>query len=339
MNKISLFILLLVTGAHKLKSQSLPSDKEVIAQMEKVADWQLAPKWSDAKKPDSTLVMSPKTWEAGAFYPGIMEIYCVTHKSKYLEAIKQVAKLNHYERGSNVRNADDQAILQTYLELYQFDKKAVYLEATRLTLDSIMAAPKCGAEEYSWCDLLFMGPPVWAKFAHITKNTRYLIYQDKIYWEAVNNLMNKDYHLFYRDDRFKSITAKDGKPIFWSRGNGWVIAGLVRVLDEMPKNFVSRKKYEKLLVELAMSLKPLQSEDGFWKSSLLDPTLYPNGETSGTAFFCYGIAWGINNGILSKKAFLPVVEKAWKALSTAVHSNGKLGFVQPGGRSPISFNL
>lgn len=329
-----LLTLIMVATSYSLQAQELPSDKEIKEKMRAVADFQLSQKWSQAKKPNGTLVMSPITWEAGAFYPGILEVYRVTKDKKYLNAVKDVAKYNKYNRGPELRNADDQAILQSYLELYKYDKDEIYLKATKLTLDSIIANPKNGALEYSWCDLLFMGPPIWSRYAKISKDSKYLDFGDKIYWEAVNNLLDKENHLFYRDDRFKTMKGETGKPIFWSRGNGWVIAGIARVLDYMPKNYANRASYEKLLLTMATSLKQQQQADGFWKSDLLNPNKYPMGETSGTAFFCYGIAWGINNGVLDKETFLPVVKKSWTALESAIQENGKLGWVQPGGDRP-----
>ena len=332
--KISILIALFVGFSFAVVAQKLPSDKQIKDQMRSVADYQLSQKWSQARQANGKLVMSPKTWEAGAFYPGILEIYRVTKDKKYLKAVQDVAKLNDYQRGPALRNADDQAILQTYLELYKFDKNPDDLKAAKLTLDSIMAAPKDGSLEYSWSDLLFMGPPIWSHYAKIKKNIKYFNFQDKIYWESVNNLLNTEYHLFYRDNRFKTMKGETSKPIFWSRGNGWVMAGLVRVLDDMPKNYPNRAKYEKLLLDMATTLKGLQQPDGFWKSDLLNPEKYPMGETSGTAFFCYGIAWGINHGVLDRKTFLPVVEKSWGALTSAIKPDGKLGYVQPGGDRP-----
>jgi unsaturated rhamnogalacturonyl hydrolase len=326
--------IIMITSCYSLKAQELPLDKVIKAKMIAVADYQLEQKWSQAKQKNGKLVMSPITWEAGAFYPGILEVYRLTKDKKYLNAVKDIAKYNNYNRGPELRNADDQAILQSYLELYEIDNNPIYLKAAKSTLDSIMANPKNGALEYSWSDLLFMGPPIWTRYAKISKDNKYLDFQDKIYWEAVNNMLDKDYHLFYRDDRFKTMKGETGKPIFWSRGNGWVIAGLARMLDYMPKNYVNRPKYEKLMVDMATALKAQQQPDGFWKSDLLNPAKYPMGETSGTAFFCYGIAWGVNQGILDKKTFMPVVEKSWAALTSAVHNNGKLGWVQPGGDRP-----
>lgn len=312
----------------------LPSKKEIVNQMRMVADFQMAQQWSTARQANGQLVMGPKTWEAGAYYPGILDTYRQTKDKKYLDYVKQLAKNNNYGHGPDIRDANDLAILQTYLELYEIDPNPLYLRATKSALDSIMMTPKNGTQEYSWCDLLFMGPPVWSRYAKIANDPKYLNYHDKIYWEAVADLKSEEYHLFYRDDRFKTLKSASGKPIFWSRGNGWVIAGLVRYLDYIPKNYPSRKKYEALLIEMAAALKPLQQADGFWKTNLLEPQQYPIGETSGTAFFCYGIAWGINHGVLSKKEYLPVVEKAWKALGTAIHPDGKLGYVQPGSDRP-----
>jgi unsaturated rhamnogalacturonyl hydrolase len=332
--KKGFLIFMLMSVCVYANAQQLPSDKEVKGKMIAVADYQLSQEWSQARQPNGKLVMSPITWEAGAFYPGILEVYRVTKDKKYLNAVEDVAKYNNYNRGPGLRNADDQAILQSYLELYEITKNDIYLKATKSTLDSIIAKPKNGALEYSWSDLLFMGPPIWTRYAKITKDKKYLDFEDKIYWEAVNNMWDKDYHLFYRDDRFKTMKGETGKPIFWSRGNGWVMAGLARMLDYMPKDYVNRPKYNKLLQEMASSLKQQQQLDGFWKSDLLNPAKYPMGETSGTAFFCYGIAWGINEGVLDKKTYLPVVQKAWAALTSAIQENGKLGWVQPGGDRP-----
>jgi unsaturated rhamnogalacturonyl hydrolase len=335
-NKLSSMLFGILLGYSFNLFAQFPSKKEVVNQMRRVADYQMAQQWSKAKQPNGRLVMGPKTWEAGAFYPGILEVFRQTKDKKYLNHLMQLAKNNNYAHGPDIRNADDLAILQTYLELYEIKKNPLYLNATKDALDSIMMAPKNGTLEYSWCDLLFMGPPVWSRYAKITKDQKYTVYQDKIYFEAVDNLLDKEHHLFYRDDRFKTFKSKNDKLIFWSRGNGWVMAGLARYLEYSPKNNPNRERFEGLLREMATALRPLQQPDGFWKANLLEPQLYPMGETSGTAFFCYAIAWGISNRILDKKEYLPVVEKAWKALSSSILPDGKLGFVQGGGDRPNS---
>jgi len=331
--RVLLFILLF-SFSKQVFSQNLPSPAAIKKQMEQVADWQLSQQWSTKRQPNGKLVMGPKTWEAGAFYPGILEMYRVSNNKKYLNAVIDVARNNNYDCGQDLHNPDDQAILQTYLELYEFDRNPNYLKKAKGVLDTLIVWPTDGAKAYSWCDLLFMGPPLWARYAKIENDQKYLDFEDKIYWEAVDNLRNTQYNLFYRDDRFKTALQGNGAPVFWGRGNGWVIAGLARLLEYMPANYKNRKKYEDLLVGMAAELKQIQQTDGFWKSDLLQPDVYPMGETSGTVFFCYGIAWGINHGILNKQAYLPVVQNAWHALSTAVHPDGKLGFVQPGGDRP-----
>lgn len=273
--------------------------KRIIDKMTKVADWQVAQSWSTSKPGNPPT--GSRSWEAGAFYPGVMDAYRATKNEKYMEAVKLMAESNRYDRGPKLRNADDQAILQTYLEMYEFTGDPKLLTATKRTLDSIMLSPKPGRLEFSWCDLLFMAPPIWSRYSAISKDQKYLDYLAEIYWDAADNLQNKTYKLFYRDNRFKSIVGSTGKPVFWSRGNGWVVAGLARTLEAMPARYPGRKKYEDLLIELASSLKSLQQPDGFWKSDLLDPEIYPMGETSGTAFFCYGIAWAINHKLLIAK--------------------------------------
>ena len=51
----------------------------------------------------------------------------------------------------------------------------------------------------------------------------------------------------------------------------------------------------------------VQGADGYWRSSLLDPDSRPNPETSGTGFFTYALAWGINNGLLDRATYEPAV--------------------------------
>ena len=68
----------------------------------------------------------------------------------------------------------------------------------------------------------------------------------------------------------------------------------------------------------------------------MDPAHAPGPETSGTAFFTYGYLWGINNGYLDEKEYLPVVQRSWDYLSkTALQPDGKVGYVQPIGERAI----
>ena len=130
------------------------------------------------------------------------------------------------------------------------------------------------------------------------------------------------------------LKEQNGKKIFWSRGNGWVMGGLVRLLAELPEDYPERPFYEEVLQKMAKKIVSIQQEDGFWRASLLDPTSYPGGEASGTGFYCYALAWGINSGLLDKATYLPAVNKAWVALYGTVQKSGKVGWVQPIGHDP-----
>jgi hypothetical protein len=114
------------------------------------------------------------------------------------------------------------------------------------------------------------------------------------------------------------------------------LAALARVLRELPANDSARAEYVVTLKELSAAIKAVQRPDGFWNMSLADPNHHPGPETSGTALFVYGMAWGINNGLLSRSAYQPVVARGWNAMvTTAVHPDGKLGYVQGIGLAPV----
>ncbi len=151
-----------------------------------------------------------------------------------------------------------------------------------------------------------------------------------MWWKTTDYLYDKNEHLYYRDSRFF------GQKIFWSRGNGWVLAGLARVLQNMPADYPERPRYVALLREMSARIAALQQSDGYWRTSLLDAKAYPLPETSGTAFFVYALAWGVNEGLLDRAPYEPVIRKGWSALVRAVHPDGMLGFVQRIGDQPGS---
>ena len=191
-----------------------------------------------------------------------------------------------------------------------------------------------------WCDALFMGPPTLAKLARTTGDKSYLALNEKLYRETYERLYDKQEHLYARDAAFL-IDAKgegkretNGKKVFWSRGNGWVVAGLVRLLKELPKDHPTRSFYLEQYKEIVARVAEVQQPDGLWRASLLDPDSYPGGESSGTGFHTYAMAWGINNKILDRKKYLPVVRKSWTALNTLVHADGMVGWTQPVGFDP-----
>lgn len=157
---------------------------------------------------------------------------------------------------------------------------------------------------------------------------------NKEYKATYDLLFDKDERLFYRDSRYLTQKEANGAKVFWGRGNGWVLGGLAEMLQDFPKNDKNRKFYEELFVTLSARVAELQSADGFWHASMLDPASYPSPETSATGFIVYALAYGVNEGLLDKDTYLPIVEKGWKALVSAVETDGKLGYVQPIGADP-----
>jgi rhamnogalacturonyl hydrolase YesR len=156
---------------------------------------------------------------------------------------------------------------------------------------------------------------------------------DELYWDAADYLYDPQEKLFYRDAKYFDARV-NGKRVFWSRGQGWVVSGLVRILQDIPKDNPARLGYESLLRDMCGRLASLQSPDGMWRANLLDASQYPNPETSGSAFFIYAMAWGVNNGVLDRKTFQPIIRKGWSGLAHCVSREGKLGFVQQIGEDP-----
>ncbi len=191
-------------------------------------------------------------------------------------------------------------------------------------------------EWWTWCDALYMAPPSFVSMSKVTGNPKYLEYADTQWWKTSGYLYSKEDSLYFRDDRFFEQRSENGTKIFWSRGNGWVIAGLARLLEDMPEDYKNRKKFEQQYLEMAHKLLDLQEKDGLWRVSLIDPEYLDMGETSGSAFFTFALAWGINNGLLDT-SHRPVVEKAWKALCGNVNEWGRLGYVQQVAGSPYPF--
>ncbi len=185
-----------------------------------------------------------------------------------------------------------------------------------------------------------MAPPTLIKLGIVTNNNSYLEYNDKCFKECYDLLYNKKEHLFARDLGYvvkgnkEDRVEANGKLIFWGRGNGWVMGGLVRILQELPANYPQRSFYEQLFKEMAIRIVSLQQADGLWRASLLDPESYPGGEVSGSGFLCYALAWGVNNGLLKEELYINAAKKAWIGLNKCVNEEGRVGWVQPIGADP-----
>lgn len=313
--------------------------KEIKTVMSRVCDWQLA----NMPEPKKHWYLH-NSWTNATLYTGIMEAYKTTKKRNYFKSLLSFAEEVQYMPGKRFRHADDVCIGQIYAELYFKKKDERMITPIRERFDSLMADPKPGRVDWWWCDALYMSPPALARLYTATGEKKYLDYMNNMWWNTYEHLYDKEEHLFYRDDRFilktdgSGVREPNGDKVFWSRGNGWVMGGIVRVLQHMPEDYPDRDKYITLLKEMADRIAGLQGNDGLWKSSLLYPEPHKHGETSGSGFYCYALAWGINNEILDRKTFTPIVQKAWTGLVDAVQPSGKLGWVQKIGAAPAEIS-
>ncbi|MGH8046472.1 MAG: glycoside hydrolase family 88 protein, partial [Chthoniobacterales bacterium] len=177
-------------------------------------------------------------------------------------------------------------------------------------------------------------PPTWARLAKATGDARYLDFLDAEYKVTYDDLFDPKENLFYRDARFIGQKTPNGKKVFWSRGNGWVFAGLPMLLQAYPEDRERRKFYVELFQKMAPAVLAAQQPDGLWRPSLQDPEQIAIGETSGSAFYIYGLAWGVNHGLLDRDKYWPAVERGWNAILTRIQPDGLVGFVQRIGDAP-----
>ena len=188
-----------------------------------------------------------------------------------------------------------------------------------------------------WCDALFMAPPAWARLYKVTGSRVYLDYMNREWWTTSSRLYDSREHLYSRDASYLSKTEANGKKLFWSRGNGWVLAGLVRVLEFMPEDYPDRPKFVTQYQEMTAAIASLQGDDGLWRPGLLNAGAYPLPETSGSAFYTFALAWGVNHGMLESSSYTPVIARAWKGLISHIYSDGRLGCIQPVGAAPDQY--
>ncbi|QIH37243.1 glycoside hydrolase family 88 protein [Sphingobacterium sp. DR205] len=298
-------------------------------------------KWTDTGKPIYTNRWRPSNiWTRAVYYEGLMALYQIDKNNDYYDYAVDWGNKHEWgmRNGVETRNADDQACGQTYLDLYEIEPKPERIQKIKANIDYIIKSGK--VDDWTWIDAIQMAMPIYAKLGVMTKDQTYFDYMYKMYHHSKTQegggLYNKADKLWWRDKDFvPPYKEPNGEDCYWSRGNGWVVAALVRVLSLIPENEVHRAEYMADYKALMEALVPIQRPDGFWNVSLHDPTNFGGRETSGTALFVYGMAWGINNGLLDAKIYRPVVEKAWKAMTAeAVHPSGFLGYLQGTGKEP-----
>jgi rhamnogalacturonyl hydrolase YesR len=307
--------------------------------MERVADWQLA---NPSRHPVTD-------WTQGAGDAGFMALAGISGNTKYRNAMLAVGDRTQWQPGARYYHADDYCVGQTYAELYLLYREPRMIAGLRERFDGILEKPSTvtsmefnqpanrATELWSWCDSLFMGPPAWMRLYRATGDARYMDFAVRNWWLTTDYLYDKDEHLFFRDSSYFSKREANGRKVFWSRGNGWVMAGLVRVLQCLPSNHPDRVRFERLFSEMAEKVTSCQQGDGLWRVSLLDPASFPLQETSGSGFFAYALAWGINEGLLDRGQYSGAVSKAWAGLERSVAADGRLTHVQPIGADPKNF--
>jgi rhamnogalacturonyl hydrolase YesR len=339
---VALVAALCSTGLSLFAQPASPeiSPKPVLEIMQRVADWQLA----------HPSVHKPTDWTQGAGDAGFMALAGISGDAKYRDAMLAMSETNEWKPGPRRYHADDQAVGQTYCELYLLYRQPKMIAPLQAKFDDILANPSAAPsldftlpkrqsqELWAWCDALFMGPPAWVRLYAATGDEKYLNFAVKEWWRTTDYLYDKNEHLFFRDSTYFKKTEANGKKVFWGRGNGWVMGGLVRTLQYLPMNHPDRARFEQLFKDMSAKLLTCQQPDGMWRASLLDPDSYPLKETSGSGFYTYALAWGVNQGLLDRAKFEPAVRKAWAALVSCVDAEGKLTHVQPIGADPKKFD-
>ena len=327
----------LLNDAQAQTTDTLFKPAIIVKTMHRVADWQLAA-WKT-----KGMAHAKADWTNGACYAGLLAFGKMQGNDVYLKYLLGIGTDLNWNTGADRLSADDYCVGQTFCNLYLIYKDAKMIAPFTAQADSILALPHTESlewknriqhREWAWCDAMFMGPPSLAALATATGDKKYLDLVDKLWWKTYDYLYDPAEHLYFRDGSYFAKREKNGQKVFWSRGNGWVMGGLVRVLDNMPANYPDRPKFIALYKEMAARIASLQQPDGSWHASLLDPESFPNKETSGTGFYTYALLWGLNNGTLNRKTYWPVVQKAWVALTASVHADGMLGNVQRIGASP-----
>ncbi|OQP66449.1 glycosyl hydrolase family 88 [Niastella vici] len=337
--KFLLAAVLLMTTA--VQAQKAPSKKEVLNAM-RLTNAYFMQKWPDAGKSIVTNRERPSNiWTRAVYYEGLMALYAVDKKKEYLDyAIDWGTKHNWGLRdGIQTRNADNQCCGQTYIDLYLLDKKEERIKDIKASVDLMKSTPKI--DDWSWIDALQMGMPVFVRLGVVYKDTSYFNRMYEMYTftktkHGDNGLYNPAEKMWWRDKDFDPpYKEPNGKNCYWSRGNGWVVAALVRTMQMLPKTDPHYNEYMQDYKDMLKALVPLQRADGFWNVSLADSTDYGGKELSGTALFVYGMAWGINNKLINKATYKPIMLKAWNAMvKDCIHPNGMLGYVQGTGKEP-----
>ncbi|MGQ1948523.1 glycoside hydrolase family 88/105 protein [Geofilum sp. OHC36d9] len=322
-------------------AQQLPDKKEVLNKMVLANDYFMQ-KFPDVGMKLVTDAVRPSNiWTRGVYYEGLMALHTIYPKEAYYDYAYAWADFHKwgFRGGNTTRNADNYCAGQTYIDLYNISPDPEKIKNVRICIDMLVNTPQ--NDDWWWIDALQMGMPVFAKLGVLTNDYSYFSKMLDMYMytktrHGGKGLFNPEDGLWWRDKDFvPPYKEPNGEDCYWARGNGWVYAALVRVLDIMPTDAPGYDEYMTMFKQMSVAVNKVQRKDGFWNVSLHDAKNFGGKETSGTALFVYGMAWGINNGILDAKKYLPVVVSGWNAIANeSLHEDGFLGYVQGTGKEP-----
>lgn len=322
---------------------AMPQPAEILAETRRVADWQLAHREAWDRMPAARpSVRNPRDWQQATFWVALTAL--AERDPRYARPLLDLGRAEGWQLGRNPYHADDQLIAQAWEWAARHGGGAEALAPARAYFDNVLTNRRANSLEFiperpgsghslctdrwCWCDALFMAPPTMLRIGKATGDPRYADFVHQEWKAATDYLFDPAEKLYFRDSRFFDRRDDKGRKVFWSRGNGWVMGGLVRVLQALDQDDPQRAYYETLFKTMAAKLVTLQKADGYWPASLLDSDPGTPPEASGTAFFTYAFAWGVDNGLLDRATYEPAAIRGWAALKRAVQPDGMLGWVQ-----------
>jgi unsaturated rhamnogalacturonyl hydrolase len=323
---------------------AMPRPADILAATRRVADWQIAHRDSFERMPSANASTSnPRGWQQATFWVALTELADRTRDPRYARTILDLGRNAGWRLGDRPFHADDQLIAQAWLwaSRHGAGQEAVkpmiayfdHVLANRPTNDLRFIPPSAPGDpacttRWCWCDALFMAPPSLLAVSRATGDKRYAVFAHEEYRATRDYLYDPAEHLFFRDSRFLEPRDAAGRKLFWSRGNGWVMGGLARIIPQLDQADPMRAYYVALFRDMAARALKLQKPDGYWAPSLLDDGPDTQPESSGTGFFVYAFAWGIEAGLLDDATYRPAAIRGWSALQHAVQPDGMLGWVQ-----------
>jgi unsaturated rhamnogalacturonyl hydrolase len=329
---VAILILVYFISAVTIKAQPDIFDKKnILDLMYKVNNYQV--------EQNGTYIN--RNWKQSTYYTGVMAFYHSTGDQQLLEQAITWAEKNNWDAGNEMFfPANRLTCFQTYLQIFFEKQNSKMIKKAKDYLDAELTITEPAyLRGWYYADALYVGIPPFMIMTAATGEKKYSDFGNGIFWELTNQLYDKEESLFYRDSEARfNETSKNGKKVLWSRGNGWVMASIPRILSYLKKDDPNYQKYVILLQEMASSLALRQGEDGLWRTNLADYEEFPEPESSGTAFFTYAISWGINNSYLDREKYEPMVRKAWNGLCNIVNEDGKVCWGQPEARKPGKVN-